>query len=511
VLEISAVESSKPIAVRMHLTNSGTGKAVKVPGVPMLGDHFVFYDKVELKLPLGAYQFVMERGPEYLVRKGHFKLENYANDRKTVDLRRFVNMADEGWYAGDLDVWRTDREIELAMEAEDLYVASLVTFTNGRNAWGSSGPPLQPVLSFDGKRFCSLTGGEDWRGGSAIGLLNLPRPIELPSASAAIFPSPVTIAATARRASGWVDAERAFSWDLPLLVAAEKLDSVQVANRHLQRERVFANESGGRTRDPAMYPGANGFGRWSLDIYYHLLNCGLRIPPTAGSGSGWMPTTSAKPGTAAAMKAAASGNFNPVGYNRVYVHVDGGLTWEKWWDGLRAGRVVVTNGPIIRPTVEGEPPGYVFKAPAGETVELEIGLSLSMRDDDRVTYLEIVKDGRVEHDVRLDKWKETGGKLPPVKFEKSGWFLVRAVTDQTKTYRYAMTAPYYVEIGEAPRISRASAQFFVDWCGERQKMLADKADRSVKFADEREREEVLGYWRRAEEYWNGVVGRANAE
>ncbi len=340
VLEIGAVErdTSKPIAVRMHLKSSATGKAVRVPGVPMLGDHIVFFDKVELKLPLGAYQFVMERGPEYLVRTGHFKLENYANDRKTVDMKRFTNMAKEGWYAGDLDVWRSDREIELAMEAEDLYVASLVTFTNGRTAWGTGGPPLQPVLSFDGKRFCSLTGGEDWRGGSAIALLNLPRPIELPAASATGFPSPVEVAAEARRGGGWIDAERAFSWDLPLLVAAEKLDSVQVANRHLQRERVYANEAGGRPRDPTFYPGAIGFGRWPLDIYYHLLNCGLRIPPTAGSGSGWLPVTSAKAGTAAALKATASGNFNPVGYNRVYVYVEDGLSWEKWWEGLRAGR-----------------------------------------------------------------------------------------------------------------------------------------------------------------------------
>ena len=96
-----------------------------------------------------------------------------------------------------------------------------------------------------------------------------------------------------------------------------------------------------------------------------------------------------------------------------------------------------------------------------------------MRDGDRVTYLEIVRDGRVENEVRLDKWKEMGGKLPPVKFTESGWFLVRAVTEQSKTYRYAMTAPYYVEIGEERRISRASAQFFVDWCHARQKMLGD--------------------------------------
>ena len=110
---------------------------------------------------------------------------------------------------------------------------------------------------------------------------------------------------------------------------------------------------------------------------------------------------------------------------------------------------MVTNGPLIRPSVEGQPPGHVFKADRGQTVELEIGLSLSTRD--KVSYLEIVKDGVTEHEVRLDKWKATGGKLPPIKFTESGWFLVRAVTDEPSTYRYATTAPYYVEIGAQPR------------------------------------------------------------
>ncbi len=92
-----------------------------------------------------------------------------------------------------------------------------------------------------------------------------------------------------------------------------------------------------------LYPSPSGGGRWSEKIYYDLLNCGLRIPPTAGSGSGRV--------------------ANPLGYNRMYVHVEGELTYEKWWDGVRAGRLVVTNGPLIRPSVEGQPPGYVFQAP----------------------------------------------------------------------------------------------------------------------------------------------------
>jgi hypothetical protein len=41
--------------------------------------------------------------------------------------------------------------------------------------------------------------------------------------------------------------------------------------------------------------------------------------------------------------------------------------------------------------------------------------------------------------------------------------LVRAVTNNQQTYQFASSGPYYVEKGGQPRISRRSAQFFLDW------------------------------------------------
>jgi hypothetical protein len=285
-----------------------------------------------------------------------------------------------------------------------------------------------------------------------------------------------------------------FSWNLPWHAAGNSLDSVQVAHRHLLRDGVVDHEAEGRPRDRSMYPGVLGNGFWSTDIYYHLLNCGLRLPPSAGSGSGWEPPKATRTTTSGRSQRATKPNSNPVGYNRVYAFVEGELTWEKWWDALRAGRTMVTNGPLIRPSVEGHPPGHIFQADAGQTVELEIGLSLSTRD--KISYLEVIKDGRTAHSSRLDQWKENQGKLPPLKFTESGWFLIRAVADEPATYRFAMTAPYYVQIGDQRRISRASAQFFVDWCSERSK------DNDLGAS--------MDEWRRTERYWSTLLKNANS-
>src|SRR5262249_43756529 len=154
------------------------------------------------------------------------------------------------------------------------------------------------------------------------------------------------------------------------------------------------------------FPGRNGNGRWSEAIYHHALNCGLRIPPAAGSGSGE--------------------NQSPLGTNRVYAFCGKRFSPDAWWDALDSGRVFVTNGPLLRPTVEGQPPGHVFHLQGGSH-DFEIGLSLATRVP--VAYLQILKNGRVEHEVRLDEFAARGGKLPRLVFDASGWFQVRAVTN----------------------------------------------------------------------------------
>jgi hypothetical protein len=480
-LLLSAVdkETGQPIACRIHLQNAN-GKPVKMPGTVAWGDHFDFGGKVLLKLPVGNYTFVMERGLEYLDMTGHFRIEHFADDAKQVELRRFCNMAKEGWWSGDLDIQRPDKDLPLLMQAEDLHVAPLTTFSNAKSEWSKRALPAKPLIATEGNRYYHLLAGEDATPGGLLAYLQLREPFDLKSLSAE---SPLDHVADARRQEGaWIDIRSDSAWDLPVWVALGKVDSIEVIDRQFVRDGGAAPPMpGDRPRDKQQFPPPSGIGRWSQKVYFHLLNCGLRIPPSAGSGSGV--------------------STNPAGYNRVYVYCGEQFSYEGWWAGLRAGKVVVTNGPMLRPTVEGEPPGHVFKAGAGEKIDLEIGLTLSTRD--KISYLEIIQDGRAIHQVRLDDWQKAGGKLPHVVFDKSGWFLVRAVADTGKTSRFAMTAPYYVEIGDIPRISRSSAQFFVDWIDEREK--------EVRIDDLSLRDATLAEIHKARDYWKTIMSEVNAE
>ena len=104
-LEVIDGQTRQPVACRMHLTNAA-GKPLKAPRVPFWHDHFVFDGTVSLKLPKGEYDFVIERGLEYMTRSGHFTMKDFSKDSLTVELQRFADMAAEGWWSGDLDVAR---------------------------------------------------------------------------------------------------------------------------------------------------------------------------------------------------------------------------------------------------------------------------------------------------------------------------------------------------------------------------------------------------------------------
>jgi hypothetical protein len=188
----------------------------------------------------------------------------------------------------------------------------------------------------------------------------------------------------------------------------------------------------------------------------------------------------------------------------VYVNCGDKFSVDAWWEGLEAGEVFITNGPLLRPMVEGRPPGYVFHMDGRDRLELEVGLNLATRVP--VEYLQIVQNGVPEQEVRLDRFAAQGGKLPPVVFNTSGWFTVRAVTNNTKNYQYAESGPYYVEKGGKPRVSRRSVQFFLEWIAAAEQRIHERKD-----VAEPLRERMLAEQAEARGFFEDLLSRANAE
>ena len=489
-VQITVVDDkSRLLPCRIHV-NDSAGKPRRAGDMPFWRDHFVCPGTVTLELPPGKYTYEVERGPEYEQRSGSFITKKGENTKVSIRLKRIANLSADGWWSGELHVHRSLEDIELLMRAEDLHVAPVITWWNDRNLWNDREMPEKPLLRFDGNRYAHVMAGEDERGGGALIYLNLGRPLKI-AGSSREYPSSMNFFHEARQHPGaWIDIEKPFWWDVPIWLASGRIDSIGLANNHMSRSQMYESEASGKPRDSKRFPPPKGNGYWSQEIYYHILDCGLRIPPSAGSASGVIP--------------------NPVGYNRVYVHVGKAFDYVRWWNGLKAGRSFVTNGPLLLCRANGHLPGHVFAADEGKEVSVTLDVSVTTRDP--ISSLEIIKNGTVES-VDKVRGRTFSRALGPLKFQESGWFLVRVITDNEQTFRFASTAPFYVEIGSSKRrISRRSAQFFLDWVEERiQRIKLDNTLDDTDLDNTDQRREVLSYHEEARDFWKKTLMSANAE
>jgi hypothetical protein len=470
-----------PLPCRIHLIDQ-QGVAQKVDGLPFWHDHFVCSGRATVSLATGKYDYAIERGPEYRRATGQVEIADGDDRKLNVKLERIASLRDAGRYSGDLHVHRPIDQIEQLMRAEDLDFAPVITWWNNRDLWKGQTVPDRVARQFDGHRIYTVMAGEDEREGGALLYFGLKSPLAIATDDREL-PSPMQFVSAARMLNPnvWIDIEKPFWWDVPVWLASGQMNSIGVANNHMCRSQVYPSEAWGKPRDAARLPATHGNGFWTQEIYYHMLNTGLRLPPSAGSASGVLP--------------------NPVGYNRVYVHLEEPFTREAWFRGLSRGRCFLTNGPLLLVTVDGQDPGETFQLQSGESRTLRLEIQLTSQD--RISQLEVIKNGKVLDAIPCSD-ELTQQHSYALSVAEPGWFLVRAIADVDDTFRFATTAPWFVEAGEH-RISRRSVQFFLDWVNERIERVKDNVN------DVSKRQEVLVWHEKAREFWTQRLSIANAE
>lgn len=191
----------------------------------------------------------------------------------------------------------------------------------------------------------------------------------------------------------------------------------------------------------------------TAEVWHRLLNCGFRISAAGGTD-------------AMANYASYRG---PVGQNRVYVEPAPGASdppsrLAAWLSGLKNGRSVATNGPLVYLSVNDRGPGSELALEQAGPVRLKGFL----RSNTPVDNLEVLRNGEVIERIHLDDDAMSADFELEVDVAESSWILVRAWNKQASPdvldlYPYGTTNPVFVIVGEKPIVSARDADYFIAW------------------------------------------------
>lgn len=443
--------------------------------------YFHIDGEATLTIPTGAAQVTVWRGMEHRIERLLINVAAERDNELTVQMRPLdLPAAWSEWYDGDIHVHMNyggtyrnapPRMIDQA-NAEDLDVVFNLLVNKEQRIpdieYFSTEPDQasnENVLLMHSQEFHTSFWGH-------MGLLGLTSHLLLPdysaypdTAAASLFPDNATVARLAREQGAAVGYVHPFEPPAPDPAKDTYLTNafpVDVALGLIDYYEVVG------FADP----------RTSADVWYRLLNCDMRVNAAAGTD-------------AMANYASLRG---PVGINRTFVHVPkmSGTPVERrdlWLEGLKAGRTLATNGPLLGFAIDGMGPGSEIALPAGDT---EVHFSGFLRSAVPVDHLEIVYNGEVIRSFSADDAVSNADIDGSLDIDKSGWILLRAWNDNAHPlifdlYPYATTNPVFVSVdGEQPR-SAVDAEYFLAWIGR----IRESVESHTAYNDDTERATII--------------------
>jgi hypothetical protein len=411
-----------------------------------------------IQLNPGPHTLTVRRGKEYF---SHTRQIIVANKPLSVEikLKRWIDMPTRGWYSGDTHVHRTLADLPTVILAEDLNVAfPLLHWVRDAGEIPDKTPgntPYDPeLITVDPTHVIwpRNTEYEIFRVNKkahtlgAIFILNHKTLLDVAA-------PPVTpIAQRARNQGALLELDKHnWPWSM-MLVPIMNVDLYELSNNHVWRA-TFGFPKFGEPAPDYMNIETNADGMtevgwidYGFQNYYALLNCGFRLRPTAGTASGVHPV--------------------PLGFGRVYVHLEGEFEYSSWLEGLNAGRSFVTTGPMLFINLNGQHPGQPFKpADSAKTTYHLTGSALSADPLDRI---EIIKNGQLIRTLTpTNKTTESGAHESFInetfEIKESSWLAVRCFELRPDGRpRFAHSAPFHIDVPNKPlRPQKDQIQFLI--------------------------------------------------
>ncbi len=292
---------------------------------PLFGKNFHCVPKpFNMALPPGEYEVAVFKGVEYIPVQKKFTIRSGESTKLSAKLKRWINMAEKGWYSGDDHVHgaiMNDKDAYQLLtfaKATDTHVANILCMGDHRQIWF-------PQRGY-GKKFRVIDGdymlvpgqeGPRYFMGHAVGM-NLKQLVRFPE----------------HYLLNEMVAEKIHE-DGGLYGQAHLAHAMFDVDRDLTMQVALGNSDFGEILQ---------FNHLGTDLYYQMLNLGYKLTASAGSdvpyaGSIGDVRVYAYTGT----------NFFPLLKKK--------FTADDWFEAVRSGRTFVSNGPMLDFHVDGEGPG----------------------------------------------------------------------------------------------------------------------------------------------------------
>ena len=459
-------ESGQPLPARVHLRDAAgryllaAGQATRQKSVykgtqPVCGDWFYTDGSFSIEVSAGEAQIDIAHGPAYAIAHETIAIVAGKSTEKTYALRRLIDPQAMGWYSADEHLHQMPDAA--LMLAEDLNLAA-VPICGGVELSYRPRQKLTPLPDANHLLVTELPAVE-WD----CFLWNLPRPLEMRLGEE---PWPQEDFATSDRPGGSRDLRTSFVVRTPFLIEQAHAAGattiaymhdppriwyypLYVANGWIDVYGVLENSycgiaNRGTEADFWQSLDRDGFSG-NFGVWYRFLNCGYRLPASAGTDNVGMGVGVWK------------------GYNRVYTKLDGRLTVENWLSALKQGRTFVTNRPLLFVTVDGQESGSEFSIKSATPLSVDIHAVSATP----ISRIDIVHQGRVLKQIDVDPAMDIR-RNEKITVPKSGWLAVRCLgrgenPNLSPAFAFAHTSPFYVLVDGQPIRSPEDARYFHDY------------------------------------------------
>ena len=396
------------------------------------GEPFFYCDgSFAVDVPRGQTDVIVERGTEYRPLRVVVDLPARGTVDVDLPLERWIRLPEMGWYAGNTHVHYNESEtrpsdrLYLDPRVEDLPVLIASVLKRNELAYASNVFPigLHPHSTADHV----IDIGEESRhnvrdfdiGLGHIMLIKIKKIVEPVSRGLLVddaspdYP-PLVDACDEARAQGGIVlwCHNAQGMEAPIAAALGRLDGINLFDPYWM--------------DP------------EYELWYRLLNCGMRLP--GSTGSDWFVCSS----------------------NRVYVEVGPSFSYESWLEGLRAGRTILTDGPILQLSVCGQRPSNAVLELSGSQRSVPVVVEWSGAQP--VDRIEIVRDGEVVAAFENVDQATAGTFTTSVDAVDAGWIAARCWGRRRTSYGQALwghTSPVYLRASPERAVVRAASDFFL--------------------------------------------------